>query len=194
MNYLGHTYLSGDNDEILVGNFIGDTVRGKKYLQYELEIQRGILLHRLIDDFTDTHEGPMHLRSLFRDEMGLCAPILVDMAIDYELARRFEDVSSQELADFASKTYATIDGFSEVIPQRMELMFFYMKQHNWLLRYAQLDGIERSLIGLSSRLSFKNNLFRGTELIQQYGQDLTQVFDSFFPDILKRTQAYIDEA
>lgn len=191
MNYLGHIYLSGQEDLIMVGNFIGDAVRGKKYLNYQEEVQKGILLHRKIDDYTDTHKGPMHLRKLFREEMGLCAPILVDMAIDYELARNFKSIANTQLAAYADSKYAIIDQYKELMPSKMEMMFFYMRQHNWLLRYAELDGIERSLIGLSSRLSFKNELYRGTELIVKYQTDITDVFTHFFPDIDKQCKEFL---
>ena len=53
MNYLGHLVLSGDNDEVLFGNFIADAVKGNSYYNWSANVQKGILLHRLIDDFTD---------------------------------------------------------------------------------------------------------------------------------------------
>ena len=39
MNFLAHLYLSGTNEKILVGNFIGDYVKGRKYEIYEKAIQ-----------------------------------------------------------------------------------------------------------------------------------------------------------
>ena len=56
MNFLAHIYLSGNNKDITIGNFIADGIRGKKYLKYPKDIQTGILLHRQIDTFTDTHK------------------------------------------------------------------------------------------------------------------------------------------
>jgi acyl carrier protein phosphodiesterase len=56
MNYLAHFYLSGENENILLGNYIGDSVKGKDYLKYPAEIAKGILLHREIDTFTDKNE------------------------------------------------------------------------------------------------------------------------------------------
>ena len=55
MNYLAHFYLSNHDKNLIVGNYIADDVKGKAYLDYPLEIQKGILLHRKIDDFTDNH-------------------------------------------------------------------------------------------------------------------------------------------
>ena len=50
MNVLAHIYLSGDSDKIIIGNYIGDYVKGKDYLNYPDPIRKGIILHRHIDD------------------------------------------------------------------------------------------------------------------------------------------------
>ena len=55
MNFLAHIYLSGENENIKIGNFIADAIKGNKYKEYSTEIQQGVLLHRYIDSFTDTH-------------------------------------------------------------------------------------------------------------------------------------------
>ena len=55
MNFLAHIFLSGKDENLTIGNFIADSVKGKKYLKYPAGIQKGIILHRAIDSYTDTH-------------------------------------------------------------------------------------------------------------------------------------------
>ena len=55
MNYLAHIFLSGGQPDIMIGNFIADSIKGSKYSAYPTEIQKGILLHRQIDTTTDAH-------------------------------------------------------------------------------------------------------------------------------------------
>jgi acyl carrier protein phosphodiesterase len=55
MNFLAHIYLSNNNDLIKIGNFMADGIRGKHYEHLPLEVQKGIILHRAIDTFTDAH-------------------------------------------------------------------------------------------------------------------------------------------
>ena len=55
MNYLAHIYLSGNDPDLIFGNFIADAVPGKQYKNYSNRIQEGIILHREIDSFTDQH-------------------------------------------------------------------------------------------------------------------------------------------
>ena len=55
MNFLAHIYLSGEDQELKIGNFIADSVKGKKFAQFPERIQQGITLHRKIDSYTDSH-------------------------------------------------------------------------------------------------------------------------------------------
>jgi len=44
MNFLAHLYLSPDNEDILLGNFIADAVKGKTFDNYKQSIKNGILI------------------------------------------------------------------------------------------------------------------------------------------------------
>lgn len=78
MNYLTHIYLSGENEKVLVGNFIGDYVKGKNFEKFPENIQCGILLHRQIDTFTDSHPKFIEAKRKLRDDFGLYSGIIVD--------------------------------------------------------------------------------------------------------------------
>lgn len=55
MNYLAHALLSNNNKGLLIGNFIADHIRGNDFKNFPEEVIKGILLHRRIDTFTDSH-------------------------------------------------------------------------------------------------------------------------------------------
>jgi hypothetical protein len=78
MNYLAHAYLSFGIPAITVGNLISDFVKGKQKLSYPPEIQRGIVLHRAIDSFTDTHPVTRQAKVYFKEPYGGYAGPLVD--------------------------------------------------------------------------------------------------------------------
>ena len=52
MNYLAHVYLSGENIDLAIGNFIADYVKGNYYKKLNINWQKGILLHRFIYGFS----------------------------------------------------------------------------------------------------------------------------------------------
>jgi len=55
MNFLAHAHLSFNDESLLVGNLIADAVKGKQFFLFSESIRKGMLLHRKIDAFTDSH-------------------------------------------------------------------------------------------------------------------------------------------
>ena len=76
MNYLAHAYLSFNNPEILTGNMISDFIKGNKKLNYISGIQKGIMLHRAIDEFTDNHPATKLAKEFFRKDTGFTQVLL----------------------------------------------------------------------------------------------------------------------
>ena len=83
MNFLAHIYLSGDDDELKIGNFIADSVKGKKFSQFPDQVQKGITLHRKIDSYTDSH--PIVRESVLRlfPKYGHYSSVIVDILYDH---------------------------------------------------------------------------------------------------------------
>ena len=90
MNYLAHIYLSNEEEEITLGNFIADGVKGKKYVQFPLGIQQGILLHRAIDSFTDAHPIVRKSTKRLHKKYGHYSGVIVDILYDHFLAKNLE--------------------------------------------------------------------------------------------------------
>jgi acyl carrier protein phosphodiesterase len=179
MNFLGHFYLSKNDPELLVGNFIADFVKGKKYLDYPPNISKGIVMHRNIDHFTDQHElvrkGKKRLFPTYRHYSG----VIMDMYYDHFLASLWPRYSNEELVHFAEHVYDTIEGFWDYLPEQSRYMFPYMKSGNWLVRYATTDGIGRSLNGMSRRLNNDSNLEHAIDQLHEFYDDLESEFKKF---------------
>ena len=90
MNFLAHIYVSGDNDLVKIGNFMADSIRGHSYDVYPMEIQKGILLHRSIDSFTDMH--PIYRQSKHRlhEKYGHYSGVIMDIFYDHFLAKNWK--------------------------------------------------------------------------------------------------------
>src|SRR5215471_10788786 len=101
MNYLAHAYLSFQQPAILVGNMISDFVKGKKKFDFDDEIQKGIHLHRLIDEFTDEHAVTKEAKQVFKPYVGLYAGAFIDVAYDHFLANDENEFSKDSLWLFA---------------------------------------------------------------------------------------------
>ncbi|HLU87619.1 MAG TPA: hypothetical protein VKZ44_07670, partial [Taishania sp.] len=82
MNYLGHIFFSDKDPALMYANLFGDFVKGRNWKQYTNEIQKGIVLHRTIDSFIDTHSAVKELAHLLAPDLPKVAPIAIDIYFD----------------------------------------------------------------------------------------------------------------
>jgi len=183
MNYLAHIYLSGVNRELKFGNFIADSVAGKQYKNYSETIQKGILLHRAIDDFTDNHNiFRKHTKLLFKDYRHY-SRVIVDLFYDHFLASLWSQYNSQKLEDFTKEFYDQIEKEFELLPDKMKRAFPYMKSQNWLLQYETISGLELILEQMENRTKFDSNLKKSiSNLVENYDV-FKNGFVLFFQDL-----------
>lgn len=186
MNFLAHLYLSGDDPHTMVGNFIGDFVKGRNlHEQFEPAIVNGIELHRAIDAFTDTHpvvkQSKVRLRATYRH----FAPVIVDVFYDHFLAKDWPMYHQQTLADFAQQTYQTLMTFDSILPESVRRMLPYMINGNWLLNYAQVEGIQRALTGMTRRSKYDSKMDESINDLRQHYAAFNEEFGLFFPELIK---------
>ncbi|MGF1636622.1 MAG: ACP phosphodiesterase [Cyclobacteriaceae bacterium] len=158
MNFLGHFFLSPDHPEQIVGNFMADFVKGKKFLDYPQGIAEGIMIHRSIDHFTDTHPSFLQSKRKFFENYRHFSGVITDMVYDHLLARYWQMFHVEPLEVFAERMYATISPFKNILPEGSLMTFTYMRKNNWLVNYAHKEGLTRSLKGLSRRIPYDINL------------------------------------
>lgn len=189
MNYLAHTFLSGNDEELLLGNFIADAVKGKQAALYTPGIARGIRLHRLIDTYTDTHPVVGETKARLRPRYKKYAPVVADLYFDHFLASRFEEFSPEPLASYTSRVYTLINRHLHKLPERVQYFFPYMMKQNWLLSYAEVTGIGQALGGLSRRTTFESGMETAAEELLENYSHYNEEFSVFFPELM----AYVEE-
>lgn len=184
MNFLAHIFLSGDNEELMIGNFIADFVKGKKKDDYPPQIRKGIELHRSIDDFTDHHSLTAVSKDRLRPKYGKYSGVIVDLYYDHFLAKDFSRYSDLTLKEYSEKTYSVINRYHTWLPEGVRYFLPFMIERNWLLNYATVEGVGRALAGLSRRVSFENKMDESvTDLREQYS-DFEDDFNRFFPELI----------
>ena len=177
----------------MVGNYIADFVKGKEYEKYSEGVQKGIIMHRDIDSFTDTHEIPMRTKERLFSKYGKYSAVLVDMFYDHVLAREWSSYSPIALKSFTQSAYRALGNQRSIFPERASRMFGYMSQGDWLSGYASLEGMGAALGGISRRASFENNMDEAIiELKENY--ELYKVdFEEYFPILIAHLRKYFDE-
>ena len=184
MNFLAHTFLSGDMTDIIIGNFIGDFVKGNRYLKYPEEIRYGILLHRYIDSFTDSHPVVQQSKSRFAPFYHKYAGIIVDILYDHFLSANWDNISSVSLPEMTKRTYDILHEHYDLLPpgaQRIVPSFIF---HRWLEAYHTTEGFELVLERMSQRTSLPEKTRDAMEVLKKHYYDFQAEFYEFFPEIV----------
>src|SRR6476646_3841157 len=145
MNYLAHAFLSNNQKDLLVGNFIADHVRGNNFKEFPPEIVEGIRLHRRIDAFTDAHPLFKNSKRIFYDGFEKYSGILVDIYFDYFLAKNFSAYSSRPLDVFSKNVYEVYTNHAPLLPKSSSGFLDYVIRNDIYKAYSDLDGIEKVL-------------------------------------------------
>jgi acyl carrier protein phosphodiesterase len=191
MNFLAHIFLSDNDEALMIGNFIADFVKGNALRNYAPKIQEGIRLHRQIDSYTDRHTIVRQSIQRLQPDFGRYAGVIVDIFYDHFLATHFSHFSSTDLVDFAENAYLILEKHFAILPPKVQEFLPYMRTQNWLVRYGDLEGIRRSLIGVSQRAKFADNLDSAIANLQKDYEAFAQDFRDFFPELWQMTQDWI---
>ncbi|HTL06811.1 MAG TPA: ACP phosphodiesterase [Chitinophagaceae bacterium] len=183
MNYLAHAYLSFNEPSLLAGNMISDFVKGKKKFDYPPGIQRGIRLHREIDNFTDNHAATKEAKEIFRPVYRLYAGAFMDVVYDHFLATDPNEFTAESLLQFTHTTYTHLSPFMDTFPERFREIFPYMRQQNWLNNYQFRWGIERSMSGLVRRATYLTEAGTAFDLFETNYDFLRECYQRFFPEL-----------
>lgn len=185
MNFLAHLYLSKENNNILIGNFIADAVKGKDYENYPEEIKAGILLHREIDYFTDTHpivkKSKRRLNLRYRHYKG----VIIDIFYDHFLAKNWHQYSDIPLEIYAENVYGFLQESKEIFPEKIQKLLPYMIEYNWLVSNASVLGIERILAGMNRRSKGISKMDMATEDLLKHYEDFELDFTVFFEELMQ---------
>ncbi len=184
MNYLAHAYLSFSDPEILAGNMITDFVKGRKQYDYPVAIQKGILLHRNIDTFTDNHPATRQLKSFFRPQYRLYSGAFADVVYDHFLAIDTNQFASNDiLKQFSARVYETLQSQFDYLPQGFQKILPYMKTYDWLYNYQFKEGIKKSFEGLVRRAVYLKESAIAFDIFNEHYESFQNCYDEFFPQL-----------
>ncbi|MCM5663139.1 acyl carrier protein phosphodiesterase [Galbibacter mesophilus] len=183
MNFLAHIFLSGDNPKIKVGNFMADSIRGKRYLEYPREFKQGIILHRAIDTFTDAHPTVRLSTKRLHKNYSHYSGVIVDIFYDHFLAKNWDNYSDEPLGIFVDNFYDLLGKHYHILPMNIKKLMPYMIADNWLLNYAKLDGISRVLDGMNRRTKNRSKMNFAINDLEENYVDFEAEFTSFFEEL-----------
>ncbi len=193
MNFLAHIYLSDENEQIKIGNFIADSIKGNNYTHLPDEIQKGIKLHREIDHFTDTHKIVRKSKRRLHERYNHYDGVIIDILYDHYLAKNWPSYSNIPLKEYTQNFYSILHKNFDLLPDNVKKMMPYMIQDDWLYNYGNLNGIEKVLQGMNRRTKHKSQMHMAIEDLKLHYEILKEDFESFFQDLITFTNAKLKE-
>ncbi|MEC4113615.1 acyl carrier protein phosphodiesterase [Myroides pelagicus] len=193
MNFLAHIYLSLEDDNLKIGNFIADSVRGKTYLNYPPKIQQGILLHRAIDEYTDFHTTWRSSKKVIVPTYNHYASVLIDMYYDHFLAINWEKYHQTPLATYASEFYTLLEDNFDILPEKVQKFLPIMLSENWLVKYKTLDGLNYILTQMDKRTKNISKMRYATVDLEANYTILQDQFKLFFDELQNYVERYAQQ-
>jgi acyl carrier protein phosphodiesterase len=193
MNFLAHFYLSFGQEPLIVGNLLGDFVRGRldheRNAIYEDDVKKGIDLHRKIDSFTDSHPIVKACHEAMPPTFGHIKGVVSDMYFDYFLAKNFAEYSLQPLQNFTANVYQVLERNRNGIPIAAMSMVESMIKYDWLTNYQYPEGMRRSFAGMAK----KYKILKGIELADEELFKNEYMYEDYFRRFFVELKAYCEE-
>jgi len=189
MNHLAHALLSGPDADALLGSLLGDFWRGAPDPAWPAGVRSGVLLHRRIDVFTDSHPSVIEARSRFEAPWRRYAGILIDIYFDHRLARDWPAFASEPLADFSARALRLLRANRDWLPGGLNRFAGYCAVHGLFAAYARRPMIEEVLAGVGMRLRHPNRLAEAGPALWAQAGALDAAFDRFCPDLFEFARA-----
>ena len=197
MNYLVHFLLAGDDDELRLGNLLGDYVKGRverfEHPGITDRLRTGIQMHRTIDAFSDRHPAVHRSKRILSAEYGRLSGVIVDVFYDHVLARRWTEHHPRPLRDYTQEIYRTLNGNLHRLPAPVHPLITSMSRGDWLRGYASQRGIERVLQGMAARRPVAAEIGTAGRLLADHFDRFSVDFDEFLPELRVRCAEFLAE-
>ena len=191
MNYLGHLVLSGNDSEILFGNFIADAIKGNSYIKWPVNIQKGIFLHRHIDNFTDNNYHYLLGKRRFYKKFPKIGGIVNDILYDHLLWKYEHKNQTLQLNQKIIRFYKILDDFADKMPEKINHLYRYMRRDDWLNNYQREEGIRKILKNMGERINYSKNLALSFEIYKNSSLDFEKEFELFYKEIKEKTSSFL---
>jgi acyl carrier protein phosphodiesterase len=184
MNYLAHSYLSGEDEQLLVGNFIGDFVKGDpQKLELPPQITDGIRLHRKIDAFCESHSSLKYAKAFLPEKQKRYASVILDILNDHFLAKSWTNYHNLPLKTFSTATYQAIDKYLAILPPDFQFIYNYIKADDWLSGYSSKEMSIYAINRMLSRFKDPEAPKQTLDILLGYYSELEKSFHELIMDI-----------
>jgi len=163
----------------MLGNLLGDFVKGSKFIGIPNELQKGIILHRKIDMFIDHHPLILDLQAEINEDLPKVSGIAIDLIFDHLLAKNWSNFNDESLEKFLNSFYEYAFSYQQPLPENYVYFLNRLKEHNFISKYREPYALDKSSEFLSNKLSFPNKLKQTRAVFENNEKRFQETFDLF---------------
>ena len=130
-------------------------------------------------------------KNLIRSHQNKYTPVVMDVFYDYFLAKNWMQFSKSELLPFTNDIYKVLFKNLNVLPLKSQARLPFMAKSNWLYNYRKIEGIEKSLTGLSKRSNYENNMDKAHQILREMEVEIEEDFHQFYPELIEYVNSEI---
>lgn len=187
MNYLSHLFLAENHAASRTGNLLGDFVTGRPEAlrdRFPEAVLKGIVRHRAIDRFTDSHRVTARLRAAVAPVRRRFAGVIGDIVHDHFLTRRWTEFSRVPFRTFIDECNAALREHRAILPSELADTLEARIEDDWLGHYGTAEGLD----GVFHRVALRHHGFspiKDAVLDLQANRAAFEAgFDELFPDLI----------
>lgn len=195
MNWLAHIFLSKQEIDFQIGNYLADPLKAKAWENASQALKDGIQTHLIIDSFTDSHEIVTISKNRLR-EKGLLKSIVIDITYDYFLSKHWNKYCNIPFDDFTNQFYLNAQKRLNHFPSHAQIALEKVLKYKILNKYQTLEDLEVAFIRLDRRLSTKllsrDSASSYFNAVSQNINELEEDFFEFFPLLCEKVKDNIN--
>ncbi len=191
MNFLAHCALASAHDDLIVGGFLGDFVKGPVPTDLPGLIGDGIRLHRRIDAFSNSEPGIRASVARLPPAFRRLAPPFIDLLADHLLARDFERHHGEELEVFTERVHGAIGVRQAQMRPRARRYFEFMRETRLFCRYRSLDAVESAFTRIALRLQRPEAVAPMMIAVTEHYDELADDFERYYPVLAQHAADWI---
>jgi acyl carrier protein phosphodiesterase len=188
MNFLAHMFLTYGDKKLTVGNYVADFVRNRDLVLFPKKVVKGIMLHRHIDHYTDTHEEVLRSTRKLRKRHKKYAPVVIDIFYDYILSKNWALYTDVPIREFADDIYDTLSEYAHLFPIHLQDITERMIADDFLLQYGKKSGMRKTFQRIGKRAKFNSNFATAFDDLEQNLDEIQDGFKTFFPDLIAEVE------
>lgn len=152
------------------------------------ELVQGIILHRSIDCFTDSHPLFLSSKELLSPARRRFAGIIIDIFFDHFLVKSWDLYSKFPLDRFVREIYEMFERRREWLTLESVITVRKMKEQNWIGNYQTIAGLSLTFQQVSRRRPFLEVLIGAEEDLAENYLIFQKTFHDFYPALINHVE------